>query len=98
MSANTHVVNKWIKRFPFVMITLAVVVVLSYLVIAPLPTLRLDTSVSGSESSIQRGIEADAARYTAMAKFYAEQKDSIRLGIEADAARYTAMAKYYMSK
>lgn len=49
-----------------------------------------------NQASLQRGREADAARYTAMAE-YLTAKDGANLqrGREADAARYTAMARYF---
>ena len=43
----------------------------------------------------QRGIEADAARYTAMADVYLAQKEAALRGIKADTARYSAMAAFY---
>jgi hypothetical protein len=51
---------------------------------------------ANSGDSLQRGREADAARYTAMAEYYtAEDGADLQRGREADAARYTAMAEYY---
>ena len=42
------------------------------------------------------GREADAARYTAEAEFFAaKEAASIQRGRDADSARYTAMAKLY---
>jgi len=95
MSTTTPVTEKWTKGFPIVLIILAVGLALSYLLISPLPVTLSSASVNDSESSIQAGLEADAARYTAMAEFYAAKAESIRLGQEADAARYTAMAEFY---
>jgi hypothetical protein len=51
------------------------------------------TISSAEEDGIQRGIEADAARYTALGNYY--QEDGIQRGIESDAARYTALGRYY---
>jgi hypothetical protein len=49
-----------------------------------------------NRASLQRGREADAARYTAMAKYYtAKDGADLQRGRDADAARYTAMAEYY---
>jgi len=95
MSTNTTVAHNWIKLLPFAVILLAVALTLSLVFANSQPVVRLGSPVSGSESSIQRGIEADAARYTAMAEYYNAQKESVALGIQADAARYTAMTDFY---
>lgn len=95
MSTNTPVVNKWIKGVPFALILLAVGLILSYMIVNPLPATPWNAPVHENGSSIQRGLEADAARYTAMAEFYTAQEASIQRGLEADATRYTAMAQYY---
>ena len=95
MSANTPVANKWTKRFPIAVIVLGVAALLSYLVTSPLPAIHWGASISKSGSSIQRGWEADTARYTAMAEFYAAQAEGIQRGLKADAARYTAMTKHF---
>ena len=51
-----------------------------------------------SRQNLQQSLDADAARYTAMAEFYNADAISIQSGLDADAARYTGMAKYYMSE
>ncbi len=52
-----------------------------------------------NRANLQRGREADAARYNAMAKYYtAEEGADLQRGREADAARYTAMAGYYTAE
>lgn len=49
-----------------------------------------------NKASLQRSRDNDAARYTAMAGYYAAKDGaSLQRGREADAARYTAMAMYY---
>jgi hypothetical protein len=95
MSANTPVANKWTRRFPFAVIVVAIVVFVSYLVITPLPAIHLGVPIFENGLSIQRGLEADTARYTAMAEFYVAQAKHSQSGLEADAARYTAMAEFY---
>ncbi len=54
--------------------------------------------VTENEESVQRGIDASATRYSAMAEYYAAKKDSVQRGIDASAARYSAMAEYYAAK
>ncbi len=45
------------------------------------------------DAAAQRGIDASAARYTALADdYYAAKNEDIQQGIDADAARYTALA------
>jgi len=95
MSTNTTVVNQWIKRLPFAVILLAVVLTLSLTLANIQPVVRFGSAAPVSESSIKSGIEADTARYTAMAEYYIAQKESVALGIQADAARYTAMTAFY---
>jgi len=95
MSTTAPSANKWIKRTPITLLILAIIGALSVLVVAPLPITLPSVSASKPESSVQLGLEADAARYTAMAEHYLGQKASILAGIEADTARYTAMAEYY---
>ena len=100
MSTNTTVVKRWPKGLPLALIILSIGLILSYFVIAQPSVFTWSPSIAaGNPNSVQLGIDADAARYTAMAKYYAE-KEAIRnqLSLEADAARYTAMAKYYMNK
>jgi hypothetical protein len=50
-------------------------------------------------TSFHLGREADAARYTAVAEFFAaKEAASIQRGRDADAARYTVMAKLYAAQ
>ena len=98
MSTNTHAANQWIKRLPFAVILLAVALTLSLVFANIQPVVRFGSVGTVNESSIQRGIEADAARYTAMANAYLAQKEAVQRGIEADAARYTAMANAYLAQ
>ena len=95
MSTTTPVTEKWTKGFPIVLIILAIGLVLSYLLISPLPVNLSSASVSTTGSNFETSLEADAARYTAMAEFYAAKAEHIQQGLEADAARYTAMAEFY---
>jgi hypothetical protein len=50
--------------------------------------------VAAASDGIQRGIDADAARYQAMGESYM----AIQRGIDAGAARYQAMGGSYMAK
>lgn len=52
--------------------------------------------VTAGTDPVERGIEADAARYRALAEFYqAEAGAAIQRGIETQSARYQAMGQYY---
>jgi len=95
MSTNTTYVNQWIKRLPFAVILLAIVLTLSYAFVNLQPVVRLGSAGTSYESNIQGGINADAARYTALAKYYIDQAENVRRGIQTDAARYTAMTEFY---
>jgi hypothetical protein len=44
---------------------------------------------------LQRGIEASAARYVALAARHVAKSDGIQRGIDASAARYSAMGAHY---
>ena len=98
MSTNTTVTHQWIKFLPFAVILLAVALTLSLVVSNIQPTVRFGFSAPVNESSIQQGIEADAARYTAMAGAYLAQRDPALRSIEADTARYNAMAEAYFAQ
>lgn len=95
MSTNSTTVNLWVKRLPFAVILLAAALVLSLVLVGSQSVVRLSFAKLGNVSDVQRGIEADAARYTAMAESYAARSESVPPDIMADAARYTAMAEYY---
>lgn len=69
-----------------------------FMLIAVLALSAFRWAPSHEEGVNQRSLDADAARYTAMAEFYNAETSSIQRGLDADAARYTAMAKYYMSE
>ena len=51
-----------------------------------------------ADLSIQRGREADSARWTAIAEYYQnfEKVGALQLGRAADALRWTAVAKHYI--
>ena len=96
MSANSHVVKRWFKRFLVAVGILAVGLIVGSFVVTPPPAETQSAAVV--TDSLQRGIEASTARYTAMAKSYATENDGLQQGIEASAARYTAMAASYAAK
>lgn len=100
MSAHSLVIKQWLKPVMVVMVLLAVGLVLSLLVTTLLTTGTRSAAVATEkENSIQRGIDADAARYTAMGAYYAAKEEaSVQRGIDADAARYAAMGAYYVAK
>ncbi len=99
MSANSPVVKRWFKRFLVAVGILAVGLILGILVITPPPAETQSVAVvTENEDSIQRGIDASAARYSAMAATYAAKKDGLQRGIDASAARYTAMAASYAAE
>jgi hypothetical protein len=93
MSANSPVVKRWFKRSLVAMGILAVGLIVGILVITP-PAAETESAAVVTDS-IQRGIDASAARYTAMAASYAVKDDSLQRGIDASAARYSAMAASY---
>jgi 23S rRNA maturation mini-RNase III len=100
MSTNSPIVKRWFKRFLIVIAILAVGLILSILVITPAPAETQSAAVFVENvDSLQRGRDADAARYNAMAEYYAAKEAAgLQRGREADAARYTAMAEYYAAK
>ena len=51
-----------------------------------------------ADLSIERGREADAARWTAIAEYYQnfEKGSALQLGRAADTLRWTAIAKHYV--
>lgn len=93
MSTNTQVIPGWIKRFPLVVILLFAVLVISYVLITPLPTIHSGAAVPGNEASILQGRTADTARYNAMAEYYAAKETAARFltNWPADVARYVTM-------
>ena len=95
MSTTVPTTNKWIKRTPITLLVVAITVALSLMVLPPFSINLPSFSSSESTSSIQFGLEADAARYTSMAEHYLGQKAGYLAGIESDTARYTAMAKHF---
>jgi hypothetical protein len=98
MSTNSTVANQWIKRLPFAVILLAAVLTLSLIFANHQPVVRFGLSAPVNESAAQRAINADAARYTAMAEAYLAREAAALRGINADAARYTAMAEAYLAR
>ena len=99
MSTNTTVSHTWIKLLPFAVILLAVALVLSFAFSNYQPVIRFGSPASGRETGIQRGMEADAARYTAMAEYYAAKEAAgVPVNYAADTARYNAMAEYFAAK
>ena len=92
MSVNSQA----FRRFLVTMMMLAVGLNVGGLLIAPLPAQAQSAAILGrNEDSLQRGIDASSARYTALAAHYGAESDTVQLGIDASAARYSAMAKYY---
>jgi len=99
MSANSPVVKRWFKRFSVAVGILAVGLILgSFVVTVPPAETQSAAVVTENEDSLQRGIDASAARYTAMAASYAAENDGLQRGIDASAARYTAMAASYAAE
>jgi hypothetical protein len=70
MSANSPVVKRWFKRFLVATGILAVGLILGILVITP-PSAETQSAavVTENEDSLQRGIDASAAQYSAMAEY-----------------------------
>jgi hypothetical protein len=102
MSTNTPIANKVTKQYPFAVIFLAIAFVLSYLIIAPAPT--ISHSVAGvpvNETSFERGKIAYAARYQGMAKAYAAKEASSTISVQrsrtAEVARLNGVAKAFVA-
>ena len=100
MSTNTTIANKVTKQYPFVLIFLAIAFVLSYLVIAPAPTIsRQVAAVPANGSSFERGMDAYTARYQGMAKAYAAKEASSTISAQrsrtAEVARLNGTAKAF---
>jgi len=87
MSTNTPVVHKWSKPYPFILIFLVIALILSYALIAPIPTIsRSNVAVTANSSNVQRGWEAYAARYQAMAQAYAAKEASTSISVQRNRA------------
>ena len=73
MSANSHVVKRWFKRFLVAVGILAVGLILSSFVVTVPPAETQSVAVvTENEDSVQRGIDTSAAQYSsAMAEYYA---------------------------
>lgn len=98
MSTNTTVTNKWIKQYPVIVIVLTIALVLSYLAITPVSSISRPVAFTPSNTSgIQRGWEAYAARYQAMALAYAAKEASTTISVQrsraAETARLNGMAE-----
>jgi hypothetical protein len=96
MSANSPVVQRWFKRSLVAVGILAVGLIVGSFVVTPPPAETQSAAVV--TDSLQRGMDASAARYTAMAASYAAENDGLQRGMDASAARYTAMAASYAAK
>ena len=99
MSAHTFVFEQWSKRFFVAVVVLLVGLIAGVLVM----TLSRAESLSSAvviedQASIQRGIDASTARYTALAAHFAGKSDGLQRGINASAARYSALAAFYGAK
>ena len=98
MSVTSPVARRWFKRDVVAMSVLAVGLIVGALVIAaPLAVLQ-SAVVTEIEDSIQRGIDASSARYTALAAHYAAENTAILRGIDASAARCTALGEHFAEK
>ena len=99
MSAHTPVVTHRFNWFPVLTTILAVGLILAILVVA-VP--RINTGpvsvASGNDAGLQRGLDASAARYTAMAEAYFAQQEALQRSVDASAARYTALAEAYFGQ
>lgn len=91
MSTNTTIAHSWIKLVPFAVILLAVALTLSLVLANLQPVVRFGSPASDSESSVQRSMEADAARYNAMAEYFAAKEvTALQANWIAEVARYHA--------
>ena len=72
MSANSPIVKRWFKRSLVAVGILAVGLIVGSFVVTPPPAETESAAVvTENEDSLQRGIDASAARYAAMAEYYA---------------------------
>ena len=96
MLSNTFVAHHWFKGFLVAMTILAIGLIPGILMLnaAPVETGTVDMVIE-NEANVPPGIEASAARYTALAEYYAARNDSVQRGLSADAARYSALAEHY---
>jgi hypothetical protein len=85
MSANSTLVKRWFKRSLVAVGILAVGLTVVSFVVTPPPAETESAAVV--TDSIERGIDANAARYTALAASYAAEHDALQRGIDASAAR-----------
>lgn len=102
MSTNTPVANKWIKQYPFAVVVLSIALVFGYIVITPAPTIsRPVAAVPANTTDVERGMEAYAARYQAMAQAYAAKETASSISIQksrsAEIARLNGIAEIYMT-
>jgi hypothetical protein len=99
MSVASAVAKRLSRRDLAATAILAAVLAASVLVISsPLAATWSALVVTGNEDSVQRGIDASAARYTALAGHFAMKNENIQRGLDASAARYTALAGNYAAK
>lgn len=105
MATNTSVKSRWSKRLSIALIILGLGLIVSYILIVPAPAINQplpgignEYTVPGAIPNAQRGWDAYAARYTAMAEAYAASNSGTQRGLDAYAARYTAMADAYAAK
>lgn len=92
MSANSSVVKGWTKR-TLIGVPILVGLILGVLMIAPRPAeTQSAVTVSGDEESLRRGIDASAARWTALGVYYAPDYEAIAT---VNAARWTALAQHF---
>ena len=83
MFSNSFAGKRW---FTQAVTMLVVGFILGFLVMAP----SVVEAQGPADDGLQRGYNADAARYTALAEFYGVQR-----GLDATAARYMALAAHY---
>ncbi len=96
MSTHTLAVEQWSKPFFVALAVLLVGLIAGLLLISPPRAETLSSAVViDDQAGILRGIDASAARYTAMAADFAARSTSLQRGIDASSARYTALAAHF---
>jgi hypothetical protein len=99
MSATATVSKYLFKRRWVSVSVLAVGLLVGVLVLSsPLASLLSDIVVADTVDSIQRGIDADAARYTALAAQLTSEAASVERGVDASTARYAALGVHFAAE
>ena len=99
MSAHTYTANRSIKPLPLLGLLLAAGLILSIAVLTVPAAVESHPAAPGIEAGMLRARQADAARWNAMAEYFAaRQASNFEHTRIADAARWNLMAEYFAAK